>query len=103
VIKPRLWTWVEILSSRGHEFQRSSLLASSAFQNHFKRGNLASYRPNLLTSYHDTPFYKERRVSQVAPVVKNLPANPGDLRDANSLGQADPLKEEMATHSSILA
>ena len=41
--------------------------------------------------------------SQVAPVVKNLPANPGDLRDANSLGQADPLKEEMATHSSILA
>ena len=39
----------------------------------------------------------------MAPVVKNLSANPGDLRDANSLGQADPLEEEMATHSSSLA
>ena len=30
-------------------------------------------------------------------VVKNLPANAGDA------GQKDPLEEEMATHSSILA
>jgi len=30
-------------------------------------------------------------------VVKNLPANAGDP------GQKDPLEEEMATHSSILA
>ena len=30
-------------------------------------------------------------------VVKNLPANAGDT------GQKDPLEEEMATHSSILA
>ena len=40
----------------------------------------------------------------MAPVVKNLPANAGDLRDAvGSLGQEDPLEEGMATHSSILA
>ena len=32
-------------------------------------------------------------------VVKNLPASAGDP----SLGQKDPLEEEMATHSSILA
>ena len=37
-------------------------------------------------------------------VVKNLPANAGDTRDAApSLSQEDPLEEEMATHSSILA
>ena len=37
-------------------------------------------------------------------MVKNLPANTGDLRDnVRSLGQEDPLKKEMATHSSILA
>ena len=42
--------------------------------------------------------------SQVALVVKNLPANAGDLRDAvRPLGWEDPLEEEMATHSSILA
>ena len=33
-------------------------------------------------------------------MVKNLPANAGDARD---LGGEDPLEEEMATHSSILA
>ena len=39
-------------------------------------------------------------------MVKNLPANAGDLRDIGdiqSLGQEDPLEKEMATHSSILA
>ena len=35
-------------------------------------------------------------------VVKNLPANVGDL-EMSSLGQEDPLEEEMATRSSILA
>jgi len=40
----------------------------------------------------------------MALVVKNLPANAGDIRDAvPSLGREDPLEEEMATHSSILA
>ena len=40
-------------------------------------------------------------VSLVAQMVKNLPAmqETGVL----SLGQEDPLREEMATHSSILA
>ena len=32
----------------------------------------------------------------------NLPANAGDTR-LQSLGQEDPLEEEMATHSSMLA
>jgi len=38
--------------------------------------------------------------SQVALVVKNLPANAGGARD---MGQDDPLEEEMAIPSSILA
>ena len=42
--------------------------------------------------------------SHVVLVVKNPPANVGDIRDVGSiLGQEDPLKEGMATHSSILA
>ena len=37
-------------------------------------------------------------------VVKNLPANAGDIETwAGSLGQEDPLEEGMATHSTILA
>ena len=37
-------------------------------------------------------------------MVKNPPANARDARDTGSLpGQEDPLGEEMATHSSILA
>ena len=41
---------------------------------------------------------------QVALVVKNRPANVGDIRDVVwSLGQLDPLKEGMAIHSSNLA
>ena len=40
----------------------------------------------------------------MALVVKNLPANAGDIRGiVQSLGQEDPLEEGMATHSSILA
>ena len=40
----------------------------------------------------------------MALLVKNLPANAGDVRDAGSiLGQKDPLEKEMATHSSIHA
>jgi hypothetical protein len=40
----------------------------------------------------------------VTLVVKNLPPNTGDVRDTVlSLGQEDPLKEDMATHSSIHA
>ena len=40
----------------------------------------------------------------MALVVKNLPANAGDIRNAVwSLGWEDALEEGMATHSSILA
>ena len=36
-------------------------------------------------------------------VVKNLPANAGDIRDTvRSLGWEEPLEEGMAIHSSIL-
>ena len=37
-------------------------------------------------------------------MVKNPPANAGDVRDAGLIpGLEDPLEKEMATHSSILA
>ena len=37
-------------------------------------------------------------------MVNNLPASSGDLRDMGSIpGSGNPLEEEMATHSSILA
>ena len=37
-------------------------------------------------------------------MVKNPPANAGDIEmQVQSLGQEDPLGQEMATHSSILA
>ena len=37
-------------------------------------------------------------------MVKNLPANSGSARDVCSIpGLEDPLEEEVATHSSILA
>ena len=37
-------------------------------------------------------------------MVKNLPANAGDIRDAGLIpGSEDPPEEDMATHSSILA
>ena len=43
--------------------------------------------------------------SQVVPVVKNLPANAGDIRQVQvrTLSWEGPLEEGMATHSSILA
>ena len=42
--------------------------------------------------------------SQGALVVKNPPANTGDIRDmSSSLDQEDPVEEGMATHFSILA
>ena len=43
-------------------------------------------------------------VTQVALLVKNPPANAGDTEMwVQSLGREDPLEEEMATYSSILA
>ena len=44
------------------------------------------------------------RASQVVLMVKNPPAVVGDIRDTGSIpGVEDPLEEETATHSSILA
>ena len=40
--------------------------------------------------------------SQVTLVVKNPPANTGEVRDSGSILQEDPLEEDMATDSSIL-
>jgi len=39
----------------------------------------------------------------MALVVKNPPANAGDVSRAGSLGWEDPLKDGTAIHSSILA
>ena len=42
-------------------------------------------------------------MSDMALVVKNLPASARDLRDAGLVpGSEDPLEKEMATHYSIL-
>ena len=44
------------------------------------------------------------RVSQVVLVLKNPPANAGDMRARGSIpGLGEPLEESIATHSSILA
>ena len=43
------------------------------------------------------------RASQVALVVKNLPANAGEVMWVRSLGEEDPQEDGMATHSSILS
>ena len=44
------------------------------------------------------------QASQLAQVVKNPPTNAGDAGDLGLIsGTEDPLEEEMATHSSILA
>ena len=43
------------------------------------------------------------RLPQVAPVVKNMPANAGDERDTGLIPGLGPLEKGMATHSSILA
>ena len=39
---------------------------------------------------------------QVVLVVKNQPANAGDITYTDSLGLKEPLEEGVATHSSIL-
>ena len=47
---------------------------------------------------------RKNGASQVVLVVKNPPANSEYIREVGSVpGWEDPLEEEMATHSSILA
>ena len=49
-------------------------------------------------------IYKSSINWDIMSVVKNLPTNARDERDrVRSLGWEDPLKEEIATHSSSLA
>ena len=51
-----------------------------------------------------SPFLSLVWASLVAPAVKELACNAGDAGVRSlGLGGEDPLKEEMATHSSILA
>ena len=54
---------------------------------------------------HLAPSKFKHGASQLALVVKNLPANARDVRNGavRSLGREDPLIEGAATHSSILA
>ena len=56
---------------------------------------------------HFCPHLQEKASldSQVAPVVKNLPANAGDAREVGSVFKLEraPGGGEVATHSSILA
>ena len=54
--------------------------------------------------YQSSIIQLVRWASQVALVVKNLPANEADVRDVGLIpGWKDPLEEVMATHSSSLA
>ena len=46
---------------------------------------------------------QEKGASQVASVVKNLPASAEDAGYTGSLGREDPLEEGMVIHSGILA
>ena len=60
-------------------------------------------KPACCFSVTQSPLYNYQTVDGGFPgdsVVKNPPANAGNAGD---LGQEDPLEEEMATHSSILA
>ena len=60
-------------------------------------------RPTL----NEYPLYASKHItrdSQVMLVVKNLPANEEDVRDAGLIpGSGRPLGEGMAIHTSILA
>ena len=72
-----------------------------------KQTLLGSSLPTTPSSYYAVVIYGDislPRTSHVGLVVKNLPANAGDIRDrGRSLDQEDPLEEGMALHSSILA
>ena len=59
-----------------------------------------------LSSCSFGPFkinYNPTWASQMTLEVKNPPTNAGDVREAGSIADEDPLEEGMATHSRILA
>ena len=54
--------------------------------------------------FNENIFFSLHGDSEVALVVKNPPANAGDVKmQAQSLGGEDPLEKGTATHASILA
>ena len=78
----------------------------SASTPHFQRPHWRTLPSPL--SIPSTPIvchqFACHEASQRALMIKDPPADSGDSRDAGSfLGQEEPLEEEMATHSSILA
>ena len=61
-------------------------------------------RVSILPGVIDFNHHEESEVSQVALVVKNPPANAGDVRKAVSIPESGRSSGEgMAAHSSILA
>ena len=66
--------------------------------------SVRSTRYSRYEQFHSYPKYCGEWASQVAMVVKNPPANAGDIETwTGLLGREDPLEEGMTTHSSILA
>ena len=60
--------------------------------------------PRLLDCKLINSLHPSLQVPQVALVIKNLPANAGEVRDAGPiLGWEGPLEKETAAHSRILA
>ena len=87
---PTQWTWVWVSSGRWWKTGKPGVLQSMGLQR--VRHNWATEQQERLWA------------SQVAPVVKNLPANAGDLRDVGLIpGLGRSPGGGVATHSSILA
>ena len=58
----------------------------------------------IIREWGQSLIRRDMGASLIAQLVKNLPTNARDERDrVRSLGWEDPLKEEIATHSSSLA
>ena len=89
---PRLWLYSGavscVLLSMSPAWDSSSLPLNECWR--FLKGYLFKVFPNDCLEF------------PAGSVVKNLPANAGDLQ-VRSLGQEDPLQEDMAAHSSTLA
>ena len=64
----------------------------------------SSYSKSFSTTLKGFRQYALPGASQVAQIIKNLPANARGAGDVGStLGHEDPLEEEMATRFSMLA
>ena len=68
------------------------------------RGGRLTREGNVLTIRLIRIVVQKKRASQAVLVVKNWPANAGDIRDVSLIqGLEDPLAEDMTAHLSILA